>query len=290
MTDENLLKWLFCLCLFWGSLCFVVSTATGNVSQVDKLWSIVPAIYAWVIAFAHALHPRSLMMAVLATGWSIRLTFNFARRGGYSWPPWLGEEDYRWPILRKHSLLKHPLAWMAFNLGFISLYQMLLLLLIVLPQTLANKSTTINMFDLLLAVMFVVLLCLEYQADQQQYDFQTEKYRQIGRKINRKGEYLVGFVRTGLWSISRHPNYFCEQSLWLVYYLFSVTAGNDLVNWSGIGIFLLILLFKGSAAFSEGITAAKYPEYGVYQATVPLFIPYKLSLYRAFVNQGVKSE
>eukprot|EP00472_Partenskyella_glossopodia_P009557 CAMPEP_0197521010 /NCGR_PEP_ID=MMETSP1318-20131121/6321_1 /TAXON_ID=552666 /ORGANISM="Partenskyella glossopodia, Strain RCC365" /LENGTH=203 /DNA_ID=CAMNT_0043072813 /DNA_START=346 /DNA_END=958 /DNA_ORIENTATION=+ len=153
-----------------------------------------------------------------------------------------------------------------------------------------NKSTTINMFDLLLAVMFVVLLCLEYQADQQQYDFQTEKYRQIGRKINRKGEYLVGFVRTGLWSISRHPNYFCEQSLWLVYYLFSVTAGNDLVNWSGIGIFLLILLFKGSAAFSEGITAAKYPEYGVYQATVPLFIPYKLSLYRAFVNQGVKSE
>ena len=24
-----------------------------------------------------------------------RLTYNFNRRGGYSWPPWKGDEDYR---------------------------------------------------------------------------------------------------------------------------------------------------------------------------------------------------
>jgi len=40
-------------------------------------------------------------MSILVTVWSIRLTYNFARRGGYSWKFWDGEEDYRWDILRQ---------------------------------------------------------------------------------------------------------------------------------------------------------------------------------------------
>jgi len=36
---------------FWKAVyVFVVSTITGNVSQVDKLWSIMPSVYAWAIA------------------------------------------------------------------------------------------------------------------------------------------------------------------------------------------------------------------------------------------------
>ncbi len=34
-------------------------------------------------------------MALLILLWGARLTFNFARKGGYS-----GTEDYRWPVLR----------------------------------------------------------------------------------------------------------------------------------------------------------------------------------------------
>ena len=33
-----------------AALCFVIGTVTGNVSQVDKLWSIIPVVYVWVVA------------------------------------------------------------------------------------------------------------------------------------------------------------------------------------------------------------------------------------------------
>jgi steroid 5-alpha reductase family enzyme len=42
-------------------------------------------------------------MAALAAVWGLRLTYNFYRRGGYAWPPWTGEEDYR--SVRSRSLL-----------------------------------------------------------------------------------------------------------------------------------------------------------------------------------------
>ena len=39
--------------------------------------------------------PRLALMTLLSALWSLRLTWNFYRRGGYSWPPWTGIEDYR---------------------------------------------------------------------------------------------------------------------------------------------------------------------------------------------------
>lgn len=95
---------------------------------------------------------------------------------------------------------------------------------------------------------------MEYIADQQQYDFQTEKYRRInaGEPL---GEYADGFVQTGLWSKMRHPNYFAEQLIWVVFYLFSVVATGEWLNWTLAGSVLLIILFKGSSDFSEEISA-----------------------------------
>ena len=40
-----------CTILLWATmLCFVLSTLTGNYSQVDKLWSLIPVVYMWIIA------------------------------------------------------------------------------------------------------------------------------------------------------------------------------------------------------------------------------------------------
>ena len=89
----------FLLCLAASILCFVVSTLSSNYSQVDKIWSIIPVVYAWIAVYPavgsddDGMDPRVLMMAVLATIWGLRLTWNFNRRGGYTWPPWQGDED-----------------------------------------------------------------------------------------------------------------------------------------------------------------------------------------------------
>ena len=56
---------------------FIISSASGNLSQVDKLWSILPTIYAWMCV----VDSRTTLMACLSTLWSLRLTYNFYRRG-----------------------------------------------------------------------------------------------------------------------------------------------------------------------------------------------------------------
>jgi len=56
---------------------FIITSATGNLSQVCKLWSILPTIYAWMCV----VDSRTTLMACLSTLWSLRLTYNFYRRG-----------------------------------------------------------------------------------------------------------------------------------------------------------------------------------------------------------------
>jgi steroid 5-alpha reductase family enzyme len=261
------------LCIALG--CFVVSEITRNCSQVDKLWSIVPIIYVWYVAIASDYDARLTLMAVVVTVWGARLTYNFARRGGYSWIPWGGEEDYRWAVLRRESLLSSRWAWAAFNLFFISLYQQGLILLFTLPALIAYEGIgkPLTLWDWLLAVIIVALVAVEAIADQQQYDFQQEKYRRIaaGEPL---GDYSVGFVQTGLWAKSRHPNYAAEQAIWLTFYFFGVVASDRPLNWTLAGPILLMLLFLGSSDFSEKISAEKYSDYLDYQKRVKRFLPF----------------
>ena len=253
---------------------FIVGQITGNYSQVDKLWSIVPIIYVWFMAYIGQWNDRMVLMAVLVTIWGIRLTCNFARRGAYTWRFWEGEEDYRWEILRKKPGLNKPFVWMLFNLGFICFYQNSLIFLITLPviAVYIENVTPLGMVDYFLSLLFVGVVIIEYIADQQQYDYQTEKYKRLneGKDL---GIYEDGFVSKGLWGIVRHPNYAAEQSIWIILYFFSVVATGQWFNWSIGGAILLLLLFRGSANFSEEISASKYPKYLEYQEKVPRFIP-----------------
>lgn len=259
---------------------FIVGELTNNNSQVDKLWSVVPIIYVWNMFYqayqhTHVINERMLLMSILVTLWGIRLTYNFARRGAYQWKFWAGEEDYRWEILRKRPGFNNRFVWMIFDLFFICSYQNVLIFLFTLPilATLATNATPLGLADYLLAALYLGFIIIEYIADQQQFDFQTEKHRRINNN-EVLGEYEKGFVSTGLWSIVRHPNYASEQSIWVVFYFFSVIASGEWLNWSVVGCVLLIILFKGSSDFSEDISANKYPEYKNYQASVPRFIPF----------------
>ena len=256
--------------------CFVVGELSGNTSQTDKLWSIVPIAYAWYITFMAGMPDKMVLMSALVSVWGIRLTYNFGRRGGYSWKFWDGEEDYRWEVLRQKPVLNNRIVWGIFNLVFISGYQHVLIFLFTVPiLALAGTATanTITAIDWGLAILMLGAVVLEYIADQQQYDFQTEKYRRIkaGEDL---GTYSHGFVRTGLWGLMRHPNYAMEQLVWIVFYLFTVETTGQWLHWSITGMLLLLILFKTSSDFSEGITAEKYPEYKEYQRTVPRFVPW----------------
>ncbi len=256
-------------------LCFLLGELTKNYSQTDKLWSIMPLFYVAYTAIKGGWNDRLILMTVLVAVWSIRLTYNFSRRGGYSLKFWEGEEDYRWTELRKEKFLQSKWSFTLFNLFFICLYQQALILAFTLPGILAiqDAPNPIGIFDIVLAAVFLAFVLLETIADQQQWNFQSEKHRRKNAGEPLTEEQQSGFISSGLWSKVRHPNYASEQSIWIVFYLFSVVATGRWINWSMVGCVLLVLLFQGSADFSENITAGKYPDYKDYQKRVSKFLP-----------------
>jgi steroid 5-alpha reductase family enzyme len=262
-------------CSFWSSVVF------RNVSQVDRIWSIIPIVYAWVWALHPFIithfwphitptvvdeEPRLYIMAILVTLWGCRLTFNAFRRGYYSW----GHEDYRWDIIRR--ALPWPI-WQFFNFSFIAFFQNLVLFLIVTPGYVAHNargSVGLNWIDYLATALIVICLIGETTADQQQWNYQTKKYS----LKTRTGEYAVGFLRTGLFRFSRHPNYFFELSTWWAFYLFSVAVSGQWLNWTLSGPILLTVIFAASTPFTEKYTREKYPLYEEYCQVTPMLIPF----------------
>ena len=242
-------------------LAWLLSLATHDHSWVDRLWSILPVVYVWVFAAAAELgDARLTVMAVLVTLWGARLTFNFARKGGYS-----GTEDYRWAILR--GRMPRPL-FELFNLFFIVIYQNAILVLIALPALTAweHRATPFTAVDAALATLFLALLAGETLADQQQWRF--HRWKRSVRDARPR------FLQTGLWRFSRHPNFFFEQAQWWVFFLLGASAAGSLLQWTVVGPLLLTLLFVGSTIFTESITRGRYPEYARYQATTSPIIPW----------------
>ena len=136
-----------------------------------------------------------------------------------------------------------------------------------------SKLHHIHIIDIILAFFFLLLLFMETIADQQHYGFQEYKKTLTPeqRKKHHRKDIRDGFLQSGLFLYSRHPNYFAEQAMWVVIFLFTVHG--FYINYSCIGCVLLILLFQGSMAFSESITLSKYPAYETYQITTSQCIP-----------------
>lgn len=270
-TLRLLVKVYLAACIY----CIVASELTGNYSQVDRLWSLIPLAYAWIVAWQDDFSWRPVLCAILISLWGLRLTYNFSLKGGYSWLPWKGEEDYRWAVLRKEGPLSNKWVWSLFNILFITIYQMGLILYFSLPVLLTMESSDIpfGIWDGIGLVGFLVFLSIETIADIQQYRFQTKKYSLLAKGQSLPAPYDKGFIQSGLWAYMRHPNYMAEQMIWLCIYFFSVAATGSLLNWTIGGFILLVLLFRGSSDFSERISASKYEHYKDYQKRVGRFIP-----------------
>lgn len=261
--------------------CFIVGEITRNNSQMDKLWSILPIIYAWVIAGMGHMKIRLIMMAIPITLWGVRLTANFAKKGAYSIKFWSGEEDYRWRVLRDNKFFKnHKVRWALFDLFFISIFQNAVVLGITLPMIAAMSSGKgINYIDYIALGGTLFFIAYETIADIQQMKFQTKKWDMIGSGMKLSElphPYNKGFNTCGLWKVSRHPNYLSEQLIWVFIYLFAVAAGAVkyyVINWTIIPVCLLIFIFMGSSVMAEMITSSKYPEYKDYQSRVFKYLP-----------------
>lgn len=252
-------------CAACAAACWLLSLLTDEHGWIDRLWSIAPVGYAVWFAAAGGFTLRGIVMAACVAAWGLRLTWNFARKGGYR----LGGEDYRWNVIRERM---NRWQWALFNIFYICLSQNALLLAFVFPAAAAAgpEHAPFGTIDVVATALFAVFLLGESIADEQQWRFHEDK-----RKRREAGEPIEKpFLTTGLFRYSRHPNFFCEMGMWWAFYLFSVGAGAGWMNVTVIGTAILTLQFQGSTAMTEKLSLQKYPSYADYQKTTSRLIPW----------------
>lgn len=172
-TTTNPLATAFIFSLVLSVYHLLLAEVTRNFSQVDRFWSLLPAFYICHFTYyAHSLGIPSHRLdtaAAVSVLWSARLTFNYWRKGGYSW----GSEDYRWEIIKDYIGLP---IFTAFNWTFISFMQNWLLLSVATPVYLmlvvANGMPEKDVFttaDTIFSRAMLAVLIFEFIADQQQW-------------------------------------------------------------------------------------------------------------------------
>jgi steroid 5-alpha reductase family enzyme len=260
------------LCALGFALCsFIFGFITGDYSWVDRIWSILPAAFVWYYAYRGGFTAALYVTSVLVTLWGVRLSFNFARKGGYT-----GTEDYRWGVLR--GKIKNRFLWQLFNLLFISAYQIGMFILFTWPVYSVTKTG--NGFSTLFcifAVLAFVFICIETVADQMQWNFHlAKKAGREGEKIPDKyiNDVKNGFLSQGLFRYSRHPNYFSELGFWWSIWLMGLSLSGGFARSGFFGPVMLTILFIGSTIFTESITGGKYAKYREYKARTSPIIPW----------------
>ena len=254
------------LCIILAITAYLLSVITREYSWVDRLWTICPPIYCLIIAASLDFESaRVNLMTLLVCLWGARLTFNYARKGGFA----KGGEDYRWLEIRKRI---GPARFQLLNLTFIAPGQMLIVWLFTAPIHIAwvYQDVALTWIDVVTALVFFTLWIGEIAGDEQMWRFQQEKKRKIaaGEPIEQ------GFMTSGLFAYCRHPSYFCELGMWWSFYWFAIAASGQLVTWTMPGFIALTMIFFGSSRLAESISLSKYPSYADYQASTPRIIPF----------------
>jgi steroid 5-alpha reductase family enzyme len=242
------------LILFSATITYIFNLLTKEYSWTDRLWSTLPIV---ISLFYYFKTPNQvlLIVSILIIFWGLRLSFNFARKGGYS-----ETEDYRWAYLRKQ--INSPFKWQLFSLLFIAFYQQILFIAFTLPLYLiSTKPIRANIYTYIFSIIAILFVVLETIADQQQWIFQESKYGRLEKREKLEKDYKQGFLSSGLFSISRHPNYLGELGFWYSIYFLCSSTVNSYLNWTLIGPILLTTLFIGSVMFTENISQNKYPLY-----------------------------
>lgn len=236
---------------------FVFSRIYRNSSFYDAFWSVIPPLlllFWWAEGGLGLDSLRCWLLAIVMFYWAIRLTGNWV----YGFPG-LHHEDWRYPLLRDGAGRWEFLADL-FGIHLVPTVQVFLGMLPVYVAVTRPGEGLVWLTWVAFAVG-IAAVTLELAADTQMHRFVAE--RRAGEVMDR-----------GLWSWSRHPNYFGELGFWFSMALFGVAAAPGDWWWLFIGVVAMLAMFLGaSIPLMEKRSLERRPHYQAVIDRVPRLVP-----------------
>jgi steroid 5-alpha reductase family enzyme len=238
------------------ALGWAISVYRNRFELVDVLWAALTCTAGVICALSlDGNETRRIFVLVLCSLWGIRLTFHLFR-DRYCAP----HEDTRYLDL-KNSWTKNT------NFKFFIFFQLQAFLIPVLATTFyaaCSNSNQLGFTDILALLVALVSIIGESTADSQ-----LKYYKANKSKFN------SSICKIGLWSYSRHPNYFFEWVYWLSYPILSIASNYFVMSlFSPILILYLVLFVTGIPPVEARMMLTRKEEFEKYIKEVPSsFIP-----------------
>jgi steroid 5-alpha reductase family enzyme len=236
---------------------FVFSRIYRNSSFYDAYWSVVPPlllVYWWSQAGPGVDQVRCLLVAIVVLLWAIRLTANWV----YNFPG-LHHEDWRYPLFKQRA------GRFAFVADLVAIHLIptgqVFLAMVPVYVAVTRPGDDVGWLAWVAFVVGLAAVALELVADVQMHRFVAD--RRPGEAMDR-----------GLWSWSRHPNYFGEFTFWFAMALFGIAAAPADWWWLIIGSVAILAMFLGaSIPLMEERSLERRPGYQDVVDRVSRFVP-----------------
>lgn len=224
----------------------------------DLSYGLTFIVLAIIAFFVGSMNLKSFILLLIVLIWSVRLTSYLFKRIVKM------KRDKRFDGIR-NSFFKFAKFWV---LQGIAVWVILLPSLILLQNR--TQTSDITFSTILGLSVFVLGLIIETVADRQKYNFKLRNQN--------------GWIDSGLWHYSRHPNYFGEMMCWWGIFIFclSILHGFGLFSIVGPIFITVLLLFVSGIPPLEKSYKAKYgktDEYKKYILKTNLLIPLPFKLF-----------
>lgn len=235
-------------------LFFIIATIIKNNSIVDIGWGFGFVLTSWILFFISGNYSiTSIIVNGMVSLWGLRLFYHILKRNLFE------KEDFRYAAWRKSwGKWVIPRAFLQvfmlqgifqFMIGSVSFY-------------LNTYNTTFDLVSLVGVVIWIIGYYYQIRGDSELKKHVTNK--------ETKGTLLT----TGLWSQTRHPNYFGESFMWWGIFVFGLL--NSVPAYYIISpLTITIVLYFISTPLLEKKMKEK-EGWSDYASQTPMFFPFKL--------------
>lgn len=231
----------------------------NSFSVYDPYWTIqssVLSVYFMMSANTQPNNFRLYLVGILLNIWSIRLTSNLFSKGINN----ISHED--WHYVNFRMKMNTFTYFLAGYFMFILMPTLIVFVGCVPLYYIALSDKAINYLDLLSFIIIIFAIIIEAVAD-----------IQLRNKLKAQSKNKMIVMNEGVWSLSRHPNYFGEISFWFGIYLCGL-ASQTFIDKYYISVFLFgpfaifVLIYYGSLPMMEERQLERRKKYSEYMQRV----------------------